>query len=93
VLKDNEKSIESRFNKGDLVRWITGHSVYEAYDNHLVGAIPIYSYGIIMEVSSVDPEAIIVNSCVKSFSPRLIILNGEADEIEILSNGASSDGK
>ena len=75
------------------MRWITGHSVYEAHNDRLVGAEPIYSYGIVMEVSKIDPGAIIVNSCVRSIPVRLMILNDSEEEIEILSQGATHDGK
>ena len=75
------------FKKGDLVRWITGHSVYEADEDMIVGADPIYSYGIIIEVSDVDPAAIIVNSCIKTRTQRLIILNACEEDIDILSSG------
>lgn len=69
------------------MRWVTGHSVYEAHDTHLVGATPLYTYGIIMEVSEVDSNAIIVNSCLKSHPVRLMILHNLEEEIEILSSG------
>ena len=85
--------MESIFAKGDLVRWITGHSVYEATEDMLVGADPIYQYGIIVEVSNIDPEAIIVNACLKSRTPRLVILNASEEDIEILSNGSKEDGQ
>ena len=75
------------------MRWVTGHSVYEARDTHLVGATPLYTYGIIMEVSNIDPNAIIVNSCLKSHPVRLIILDGSEEDIEILSQGSVSDVK
>ena len=75
------------------MRWVTGHSVYAAHDSILVGADPLYSYGIIMEVSNVDPDAIIVNSCLKSHPVRLIILHGSEEDIEILSQGSVNDVK
>jgi len=68
------------------VRWITGHSVYEAHEDKLVGAVPIYRYGIVMEVSKIDPGAIVVHSSVAESEPRLIILTDTMDEIEILSS-------
>jgi hypothetical protein len=79
--------VDGRFHKGDYVRWITGHSVYEAYEDRIVGAKPIYRYGIIIEVSQVDPGAIIVHSAVYNKLPKLIILSNKIDEIEVLSSG------
>lgn len=84
--------MDIKFTKGDLVRWITGHSVYEADELHLVGSDPIYSYGIVMEVSHKDPKAIIVNSCLKNAAVRLVVLNGADEQIEILSAGAVKNG-
>jgi len=78
--------VETNFTKGDFIRWLTGHSVYEAHSDRLVGAVPIYRYGIIMEVSQVDPGAIIVHSHVPLKTPRLVILNKATDEIEVLSS-------
>lgn len=85
--------MDTVFKKGDLVRWVTGHSVYEASGDTLVGATPIYSYGIIIEVSKVDPAAIIVNSCLKTRTQRLIILNASEEDIEILSTGDNQNGQ
>ena len=74
------------FNKGDLVRWTIGHATYAAHPNKLVGADPIYKYGIVMQVSEKDPLAIVVHSY-GSDDHRLIILNGGDDVIEIMSKG------
>ncbi len=74
------------------MRWLTGHSVYEAHDAILVGAEPIYSYGIIMEVSPKDPGAIVVHSQPYNHHGRLVILSDDMDEIEVLSKGVSEDG-
>jgi hypothetical protein len=79
----------AKYHKGDYIRWITGHSVYEAYDDLLVGASPIYAYGIVMEVSRVDPAAIVVHSAPPSTSPRLVLLSDEFDEIEVISSGGN----
>lgn len=86
--------MDNRFKKGDFVRWITGHSVYEAHGDGLVGSVPLYSYGIVMEVSEINPEAIIVNSCLRNYPVTLVILDGHEEEIEILSpGGGKKDGK
>ena len=78
-----------RFCKGDYVRWIIGHATYAAYPNKLVGADPIYKYGIIMQVSKVDNNAIIVHTWGSHNDRRLVILNGEEEKIEILSKGGT----
>ena len=85
--------MDGKYHKGDYVRWLTGHSVYEAHDDTLVGAEPIYTYGIIMEVSRVDPGAIIVHATVPNRIGRLVILSDSSDEIEILSTGGIKNGQ
>ena len=85
--------MDNKFYKGDYVRWLTGHSVYEAHDDKLVGAEPIYRYGIVMEVSKVDPSAIVVHSTPPMREPRLVILSDKLDEIDVLSRGAKTDGE
>lgn len=75
------------YRQGDFIRWITGHGIYEAYDDGAVGVDPIYEYGIILEVSLIDKGAIIVHSFSNS-SARLLILNNTVDEIEVLSEGS-----
>jgi len=79
-----------KYHKGDYVRWLTGHSVYQAHEDALVGADPIYTYGIVMEVSRVDPGSIVVHSSVTNKMPRLVILSDDLDEIEVLSTGGST---
>jgi len=76
-----------KFSKGDLVRWVIGHATFEAHPDKLVGADPIYRYGIVMQVSAKVDTAIVVHSC--GFEPdyRLIILDGAEDEVEVLSTG------
>ena len=80
------------FSKGDLVRWIVGHSTFAAYHDRLVGEDPIYKYGIIMQVSPVNSHAIVVHSYGDTSNARLIILDGEDDMVEILSKGAPRNG-
>tara|TARA_Y100000592_G_scaffold524_1_gene843 strand:+ start:2438 stop:2695 length:258 start_codon:yes stop_codon:yes gene_type:complete len=74
------------FYRGDLIRWVVGHDTYESDGDTLYGTDPIYNHGIIMEVSDVDPACIIVHSRDVHMAPRLVILNGELDEIHILSS-------
>ena len=42
--------------RGDLVRWVVDHDVYESSGDVLVGVSPNYRHGIIMEVSAKDPN-------------------------------------
>ena len=81
------------YSKGDLVRWMIGHASYAAHNDpaELVGHEPIYKYGIVMQVSTVDHMAIVVHSCGFEKSSRLIILNGEHDSVEVLSKGKKQD--
>lgn len=75
------------FSKGDYVRWVIGHATYAAYPDRLVGADPIYKYGIVLQVSHADGRSIIVHSCGVDSDCRLIILHGDDDNVEILSKG------
>ena len=78
--------MDNDFYKGDLIRWVVGHDTYESDGDTLYGTDPIYNHGIIMEVSDVDPVCIIVHSRDVHMAPRLVILNGELDEIQVLSS-------
>ena len=81
-----------RFTKGDLVRWVTGHHSFAAHPESLVGTDPIYKYGIIMQVSKTDPNAIVVHSYGLDYDPRLVILDGAIEEVEVLSTGGDQNG-
>jgi len=72
--------------RGDLVRWIVEHDIYEADEHVLRGIKPNYKYGIIMEVSRVDSKAVIVFSYERGGS--WTILNLAHDDFEILSGGS-----
>ena len=78
------------FRKGDLVRWVTGHSAYAAYPDRLEGTCPIFKYGIVLQVSKKDPRSIIVHAYGDSTSTKLAILDGSVDEIEVLSKGVEN---
>lgn len=80
------------FCKGDYVRWIIGHATYAAHPDKLVGADPIYKYGIVVQVSKKDNAAIIVHTWGADSDRRLVILNGAEEVIEILSKGGTENG-
>jgi len=84
--------MDDNFCKGDLIRWVVGHDTYQSDGQTLFGTDPIYNHGIIMEVSDVDPACIIVHSRDAEWAPRLVILNGTVDEIEILSSTEKTNG-
>jgi len=71
--------------RGDLVRWIIDHDVYEADDNVLRGISPNYRHGIIMEVSKKDENAVIVCCYDCGQEAGWLILNLIHDKFEILS--------
>jgi len=78
--------------RGDLVRWVTDWGVYAASaDGHIEREFPQYAYGVIMEVSHRDPEAVVVY-CYDSkqqFAEQdtWVILHMIHDEFEVVSEG------
>ena len=77
-------------NRGDLVRWVSDHNIYEASGDVLRGISPNYRHGIIMEVSAVDPNAVMVlcYDCKNKGEGEWMLLNLIHDSFEVLS-GAS----
>ena len=75
-----------KIHKGCLVRWIIDYNFFAASDNTqgVVPQEPIYKYGIILEVSSIDPTAVVV-ICYQDGA--WTILNMIHDQFEILSEG------
>jgi hypothetical protein len=71
--------------RGDLVRWIVDHDVYEADGDTLRGIKPNYRHGIIMEVSKKDSNAVIVCCTDCKRHGNWLVLNLIHDEFEILS--------
>ena len=78
--------------RGDLVRWVVDHEIYEATGDVLVGVCPSYRHGIIMEVSHKDANAVMVYcyDCKKRRENNWMILDLIHDTLEVL-NG-TSDG-
>jgi len=78
------------YKKGDLVRWIVDHSIYEASGDVLVGVSPNYRHGLIMEVSTIDPTSIMVYcyDCKKKREGNWVILRAGEDKFEIISGAA-----
>jgi len=77
--------------RGDLIRWVVDHDIYEASGDVLTGISPNYRYGIIMEVSTKDSTAVMVfcYDCKKRREGNWMILNVEQDRLEILSGESS----
>ncbi len=73
--------------RGDLVRWVVDHDMYEAGADVLRGIKPNYRHGIIMEVSAKDNNAVMIYcyDCKKPREGRWMILNLLQDEFEVLS--------
>ena len=73
--------------RGDLIRWVTDHEIYEASGDVLTGIKPNYRHGIVMEVSAVDNNAVMLYcyDCKKKREGTWMILNLIHDEIEVLS--------
>jgi hypothetical protein len=76
--------------RGDIVRWVTDWGIYAASaDGYVEREYPQYAYGVIMEVSLKDPEAIVVY-CYNSkhlFAEQdsWVILHVIHDEFEVVS--------
>jgi len=89
--KNNSYSYYVGLKRGDLVRWVADHDIYEASGDVLVGVSPNYRHGIIMEVSAVDPNNVMVMcyDCKKRREGSWMILNMIHDQFEVLS-GASN---
>jgi hypothetical protein len=77
------------YTKGDLVRWVIGHATYAAYPEQLIGSDPIYKYGIIIQVSKIDPASIVVHTYGTETDSRMVILDGKIEDIEVLSKGGN----
>tara|TARA_Y100000310_G_scaffold147809_1_gene147075 strand:+ start:1882 stop:2130 length:249 start_codon:yes stop_codon:yes gene_type:complete len=71
---------------GDLIRWIFDYNIFAAYDHGVVGYDPAYRHGIVMEVSSTDPNTVAV-FCFDCAEGNWMIVSLVIDEIEILSRG------
>ena len=73
--------------RGDLIRWVVDHEIYEASDDCLTGIKPNYRHGIIMEVSTVDNKSIMIYcyDCKERREGSWMILNLIQDEFEVLS--------
>ena len=73
--------------RGDLVRWVEDHEIYEASGDVLRGISPNYRHGIIMEVSTKDTDAVMVfcYDCKKKREGNWMILDAGLDRLEVLS--------
>lgn len=70
--------------RGDLIRWVVDWGIYAVSDNgEAYGEYPTYCYGIVMEVSAKDPDAVVV--CAFSADHEWNILHLIHDDFEIIS--------
>ena len=73
--------------QGDLIRWATDWGIYAVSETGEVHRqYPQYSYGIIMEVSHKDPDAIVVY-CYDGDEGGWTLLHLIHDEFELVSEG------
>jgi len=73
--------------KGDLIRWITEHDLFEVTEDEVFPIKPVYAYGIIFEVSKTDPNNVIV--CQMRSDGTLLMIHMIHDGFEVIS---SADG-
>ena len=73
--------------RGDLVRWVEDHEIYEASGDVLRGISPNYRHGIIMEVSTKDADAVMVYcyDCKKRWEGSWMIHDLKQERFEVLS--------
>ena len=70
--------------KGDLIRWITQHDLYEVTEDEVFPIKPVYAYGIIFEVSDTDPDNVIV--CQMRNDGTLLMIHMIHDRFELISS-------
>ena len=80
-----------QLKRGDLVRWVVDHDVYESSGDVLVGVSPNYRHGIILEVSQIDSKSVVVYcyDCKKKREGSWVVLNMIHDEFEVLSGSSN----
>ena len=71
---------------GDLIKWVAYHDAFEASGDVVRGISPVYSKGIILEVSSVKEGALIAH-CFDCKGSTLVILDATHDSVVVLSEG------
>ena len=72
------------FKRGDLIKWVSHHNVFEASSTDVRGIDPVYRFGIVLEVSSSKTSAIIAH-CFDCKNSTLVILDAEFDYVELIS--------
>jgi hypothetical protein len=71
---------------GDLIRWVSYHDAFEASGDVVTGISPVYSSGIVIEVSNVKKDALIAH-CFDCKGASLVVLDAIHDGIVTLSEG------
>ena len=76
--------------RGDLVRWVIDHDIYESNGDTLRGVGPNYRHGIIMEVSKKDSNAVIICCYDCGREGSWLVLNLIHDDFEVLSGAQTA---
>tara|TARA_B100000085_G_scaffold265656_1_gene273633 strand:+ start:337 stop:579 length:243 start_codon:yes stop_codon:yes gene_type:complete len=71
---------------GDLIKWVSYHDAFEASGDVVTGISPVYSRGIVIEVSKVKEGAVIAH-CFDCKGSSLVVLDATHDGIVVISEG------
>ncbi len=74
------------YRVGDLIKWVSYHDAFEASGDVVTGISPVYSNGIVIEVSRVRDGALIAH-CFDCKGAPLVVLDAAHDGIITLSEG------
>tara|TARA_Y100000592_G_C5470489_1_gene319198 strand:- start:979 stop:1209 length:231 start_codon:yes stop_codon:yes gene_type:complete len=73
-----------KLSRGNLIKWISHHNVFEASGDVVRGIDPVYRHGIIIEISKTKNTAIVAH-CFDCDKATLVILDSEYDHIQVIS--------
>ena len=70
--------------RGNLIKWCLGHKSYEAFGDVLVGREPIYKYGVVYKIFTLDSSRYMV---IGIDDGKMHVLDTKHDTYEVLSEG------